>query len=110
MRREPLLILSILLSTLASGQVSFPERYYVFISKARDCRQKNQYLVSGLTYDSAFRAAGDRGRAADLYDAACSWALGGDIDQAFADLYLSGRQGKWARSEVAAKDDDLVSL
>jgi hypothetical protein len=110
MRRAPLLLLSILLCVLALGQAPFPERYYTFISKARDCRQKDKYLVSGRSYDSAFLAAGGRGRAADFYDAACSWALGGDIDQAFADLYLAVRRGKWARPEEATKDDDLKSL
>ncbi len=110
MRRAPLLLISILLCTLALGQAPFPERYYVFISKARNCRQQNQYLVSGQYYDSAFRSAEGRGRAADFYDAACAWALGGDIDQAFADLYLAVRRAKWARPEEAAKDDDLASL
>jgi hypothetical protein len=110
MRCALFLLFSILLCTLAFGQGAFPERYYTFISKARDCRQKNQYLVSGMNYDSAFQAAGGRGRAADFYDAACSWALGGDIDQAFADLYLSVRQGKWATPEGAATDNDLQSL
>jgi hypothetical protein len=110
MRRARLVLLSILLWNLAFGQATFSGSYYSFISKARDCRQKNQYLLSGLAYDSAFQAAGGRGRAADLYDAACSWALGGDIDRAFSDLYLAVRLGKLARPEAAAKDDDLLSL
>jgi hypothetical protein len=110
MRRARLVLLSILLWNLAFGQATFTGSYYGFISKARDYRQKNQYLLSGLAYDSAFQAAGGRGRAADLYDAACSWALGGDIDRAFSDLYLAVRLGKLARPEAAAKDDDLLSL
>ncbi len=110
MRRAQLVLLSILLWNLAFGQATFSGSYYGFISKARDYRQKNQYLLSGLAYDSAFQAAGGRGRAADLYDAACSWALGGDMDRAFSDLYLAVRLGKLARPEAAAKDDDLLSL
>ena len=95
---------------LAFGQAAFPERYYAYVGKARDCRRNNQYLVSGLSYDSAFQVAGGRGRAGNLYDAACSWALGGDVDQAFAELYLAVRQGHWARPEEAAKDNDLAAL
>jgi hypothetical protein len=110
MRRAQLVLLSILLWNLAFGQATFSGSYYGFISKARDYRQKNQYLLSGLAYDSAFQAAGGRGRAADLYDAACSWALGGDRDRAFSDLYFAVRLGKLARPEAAAKDDDLLSL
>jgi hypothetical protein len=110
MRRAQLLLPSILFCTLAFGQATFPGSYYAFISKARDYRQNNQYLLSGLTYDSAFRTAGGRGRAADLYDAACSWALGGDVDRAFADLYVAVRKEKLARPEEAAKDSDLGSL
>jgi hypothetical protein len=110
MRKGTLLLLSVLFWALTFGQATFPERYYTHISKARDCRQKNQYLLSGMSYDSAFQAVGGRGRALDFYDAACSWALGGEIDQAFADLYFAVRLGKWARPEEAAKDDDLASL
>jgi hypothetical protein len=110
MRRARLLLPSIVICTLAFGQATFPGSYYAFISKARDYRQNNQYLLSGLTYDSAFRTAGGRGRVADLYDAACSWALGGDVDRAFADLYFAVRREKLARPEEAAKDSDLGSL
>lgn len=110
MRKGTLLLLSILSCALASGQATFPERYYSFIGKARDCRRNNEYLVSGLSYDSAFQAAGGHGRAGDFYDAACSWALGGDIDRAYAELYLAVRQGHWARPEEAAKDTDLTTL
>jgi hypothetical protein len=110
MRHAQFLLLSMLVCTLAFGQVTFPGDYYAFISKARDYRQKDRYLLSGRAYDSAFHVAGGRGRAADLYDAACSWALGGEIDQAFADLYLAVRQGMLARPEGAAKDSDLAAL
>jgi hypothetical protein len=110
MRRAQFLLLSILLWNLAFGQAAFTGRYYPFIGKAREYRQKSQYLQSGLAYDSAFREAGGRGRPADLYDAACSWALGGDVDRAFFDLYLAVRQGRLAKLEEAAKDSDLEVL
>jgi hypothetical protein len=112
MRKGTLLLLPILLNipVFGQGQPSFPEQYYAYISKARDTRQNAQYRLSGLAYDSAFQSAGGRGRSADLYNAACSWALARDTEHAFADLNLAVRQGKWARPEEAANDKDLASL
>jgi hypothetical protein len=112
MKRSSLLLLSICFCYLSDGQSpsALGERYYIFISKASECRIKKEYHSAGLAYDSAFSAAGGHGRPGDLYNAACSWALAGYPDPAFTDLYLAVRQGKWAQPEVAMKDADLTSL
>lgn len=86
------------------------DRYYTFIAKASGLRIRKDYRASGLAYDSAFRVVEGRGRPGDMYNAACSWALAGDADRAFNDLYLAVRQGKWAEPESAVKDADLTSL
>lgn len=112
MKKATLSFLSILLSGLVIGQTSTPfsARYYSFIGKARSYRQLNSFSASGQAYDSAFSTAGGQGRPGDLYQAACSWALAGRTENAFADLYRAVRQGKWAQPEVAAKDEDLTTL
>ncbi|HET6253504.1 MAG TPA: DUF6624 domain-containing protein [Puia sp.] len=116
MRKSPLLIfsflLSILFSTLTSArsQPPYSGQYFGYIAKARGYRSQTQYRLSGLYYDSAFQSAGGHGRPADLYDAACAWALAHDTEHAFTDLYQAVRQGKWARPEEAAKDEDLTTL
>lgn len=112
MKRGPVFFLSLCICGFAAAQSpsALGDRYYIFISKASGQRVRNDYRGSGLAYDSAFKAVGGHGRPADMYNAACSWALAGDLDHAFADLYLAVRQGKWAEPESATKDPDLTGL
>ena len=104
--------LLILLShfVICQGLSSFNERYYYYISHARTFREGKDFHASALSYDSAFGVADGRGRPQDFYDAACSRALAGDVDNAFFYLEKAARQGKWARPVETARDKDLASL
>jgi hypothetical protein len=99
-------------SFVATGQspASFNEKYFYFISHARNFREAKDYRASALSYDSAFQAMGGRGRSQDFYDAACSRALAGDVDSAFLYLEKAAREGKWARPDETARDKDLTGL
>lgn len=112
MKGAPLFLLFCLSAGLAAGQTgaTYNSRYYSFISRGRELRAAKDYIGSGRMLDSAFQSAGWQGRTHDLYDAACSWALAGVVDQAFIDLYRAVRQGKYADPEEAEKDSDLVAL
>lgn len=93
-----------------NGPAPFGVHYYLYISKGRSLRNEKAYRASGQAYDSAFQSAGWRGRSGDLYDAACSWALAGAVDEAYNDLYRAVRGGRYGSPDKAANDSDLVAL
>jgi hypothetical protein len=98
--------------SIAFGQSDshFNERYFYFISHARYLDIEKSYNASAKEYDSAFREAGGHGRPNDFYDAACSWALAGNPDNAFFYLDRAAREGKWSDLDAANNDKDLLNL
>src|SRR6185437_10488605 len=112
MKGASLFLLFCLAAGLAAGQpgATYSPRYYSFISRGRELRTARDYIGSGRMFDSGFQSAGWQGRPRDFYDAGCSWALAGVVDQAYIDLYRAVRQGKYAHPEEAEKDSDLVAL
>src|SRR6185312_795845 len=112
MKGASLFLLFCLAAGLAAGQpgATYSPRYYSFISRGRELRTAKDYIGSGRMFDSGFQSAGWQGRPRDFYDAGCSWALAGVVDQAYIDLYRAVRQGKYAHPEEAEKDSDLVAL
>jgi hypothetical protein len=78
-----LLLLLLVCQGLLLGQAPeymtapFNAKYYSYVSEGRSFRLAKEYRASALAYDSAFQSANWRGRAADFYGAASSWALAG---------------------------------
>lgn len=77
------------------------------INKAGSLYETENYLESGKTYEIAFEF--QDGSASNYYDAACSWALGGDTDNAIGNLNLAAEKG-WKNKGWMLKDKDLYSL
>jgi hypothetical protein len=96
--------------TIGQSHPSFTERYLYIIGRAQYFDAEKSYNASAKAYDSAFRESGGHGRPADFYDAACSWALAGNPDNAFFYLDKAAREGKWSEPDYAGKDKDLLSL
>ena len=100
-----LAVIAIVSWSMAIGQVHppFNERYLYFISHAQYLDEQKAYMTSATAYDSAFREMGGNGRPRDFYDAACSWALAGNADNAFFYLDKAAREGNCPTRTPLAK-------
>jgi len=85
MRAALFLILSFS-PALLHAQV-WPEKYMVGIATADSLYDKKEFLASALHYSRAFKSNSWKGRGEDRYNAACSWALAGNVDSAFVQLH-----------------------
>jgi hypothetical protein len=105
----PLLFLCCInLATFSIGQVSSPD-YFYFIKKADSLYETNDFKNSALNYSLAFKTNNWNGRTTDRYNAACSWALAGNADSAFSQLYRITKT-YYSYYNHIIEDNDLVSL
>lgn len=102
----------ILLSFFTSGQNKFKpnEEYTRHSSRALSFYESKKYLQSALSYDSLFKLSKGQGLKSDKYNAACSWALAGDIEKAFFYLNETVIVEKWENLSHMLSDPDLKSL
>ncbi|WP_162427751.1 DUF6624 domain-containing protein [Pontibacter pudoricolor] len=69
--------------------------------------EAKEYKASAELYDKLLKSG--KGSSSDHYNAACSWALAGNKDKAFAHLNKSIEKG-WANINHLKSDSDLSSL
>jgi hypothetical protein len=87
-----------------------PDAAYIKMSsRAYILYEQKAYMQSALTYDTLFRLNGGKGSRNDMYNAACSWALAGNADKAFAYLQQAVTY-KWHHLDHTLADSDLNSL
>ncbi len=110
MKRYTFLILFLVIDLydLHAQQASSP--YLALVAKADALYEAKDYKGSALKYSEAFASNKGMGRVDDRYNAACSWALAGEADSAFANLDRIVHNGKYANYEHVIKDTDLKSL
>lgn len=87
MQKINFIIILLLLLRLASGQI-IPSSYYTLVTKADSLYEKKDFSNSALTYHSAFRILGNKGKIIDRYNAAKAWANNNNKDSAFYNLDL----------------------
>jgi len=80
------------------------------IKKAWDLYNQKDYINSAKTYSLAFALNGGKGTQDDRYNAACSWALAGNIDSAFQYLYGAAEKNSYENIAHIIADSDLNSL
>jgi len=102
----------ILLSFFTSGQNKFKpnEEYTKRSSRALGFYENKNYLQSALSYDSLFKLNKEQGLRSDKYNAACSWALAGNIEKAFFYLNKAVIVDKWENLSHILSDPDLNTL
>ena len=83
------------------------QTYSDLIKIAKESYHNKGYLKSAENYEKAFEQKEGRNR--DYYDAACSWALDGNVENAFKNLNLAIDKG-WLHLEHTKTDPDLESL
>lgn len=103
-----LLTAFLLLSLISEAQSDDP--YKQWVSKGSDLYSAKQYKESAEAYSKAFAALGGKGYTNDRYDAACSWALAGNIDSAFINLERIASKGNFTNYSHMTTDSDLNSL
>lgn len=101
-----------LLPVIVFGQNKFKpdEKYTKFSSKAYSLYGEKKYLQSALSYDTLFKLYKGQGLRSDRYNAACSWALAGNIEKAFLYLNKAVVVDKWSNLSHILSDSDLSSL
>jgi len=90
-------------------------KYYQLIEEASQLYDSNEYLKSGQKYSEAFLALEnkrmmDRGMMYERYTAACSWALAGETDSSFIQLFIIAKDDKFKGYNYILADTDLNSL
>lgn len=101
MKHLMLLLLSFLTFQLSA------QTYQELIKKANTLYQEEAYKASGEQFDAAFKM--QEGSASDYYNAACSWALAADKEQAMLYMNKSVEKG-WKKVKWMQQDKDLKSL
>ncbi|MGZ5134949.1 MAG: DUF6624 domain-containing protein [Flavitalea sp.] len=106
------LISLVLLHFFSSGQNTFSpnEKYIKHSSRAFSLYEKKEYLKSALSYDSLFKINKGQGLMIDRYNAACSWALAGNVEKAYYYLDKVVIADKFINLSHILSDSDLVPL
>lgn len=101
-----------LLTIVAFGQNKFKpnEKYSKHSSRAYSFYEEKKYLQSALSYDTLFKLNKGQGLRSDKYNAACSWALAGNIQKAFFYLNKAVVVDKWINLSHILSDSDLNTL
>lgn len=98
----------VLLSCTAFAQDQ--QKYAELVQQAFKYYEGKEYLKSGQAYAAAFVALGHRGMVNDRYNAACSWALAGQVDSAFAQLFKIAKNAGYTNLGHMTTDTDLDIL
>lgn len=85
-------------------------KYKELVQEAERLYQNKEYLESGQKYSEAFAAWGNKGYVTDRYNAACSYALAGQTDSAFVQLFKIAEKGNYTNIGHLTSDTDLNSL
>lgn len=85
-------------------------RYEALVKEAYTLYEKKEYKASAVRYSAAFEALGWKGYPNDRYNAACSWALAGEPDSAFFNLYRIAEKMDYSNLPHITTDVDLNGL
>jgi hypothetical protein len=98
----------LLFSTPFFAQTS--EKYNALIKEAWKLYQTNTYLASAQKYAEAFASNDQTAKSSDRYNAACSWAMAGDKETAFEQLFKIARESNYTQYDHFTVDSDLNLL
>ncbi|GAA4311823.1 hypothetical protein GCM10023115_32360 [Pontixanthobacter gangjinensis] len=86
------------------------KEYHSLIGEAWELYQSQDYEESAETYMEAFSETDSKARTTDRYNAACSWALAGNVDNSFVQLFKVAEEGNYTNLEHISTDPDLDIL
>lgn len=86
------------------------DKYFRLIEEARNLYENKDYFNSGVKYSEAFICVREKAQLDDRYNAACSWALAGELDSSFVELLFISDKSNFKNLEQIITDDDLKDL
>ncbi|HCS20256.1 MAG TPA: hypothetical protein DIW47_06790 [Bacteroidetes bacterium] len=86
------------------------QKYAELVEEAKVLYHQKEYLKSGQKYAEAFVALDNKGLVTDRYNAACSWALAGERDSAFVQLFKIAQNADYSDLKHLISDSELDSL
>jgi hypothetical protein len=102
--RSALVILFIL---VAGARVAMADTFEAHAARGDSLYEAAAFAAAAREYESAFDIG--TGRTLEIYNAACSWALAGEPERAFAALDRAAEAG-YADPDFLTRDPDLVTL
>jgi len=108
MARTIITLLALLVG--GNGFAQDAARYQALVKEAYSLYEKKEYKASAGRYSAAFEELGWKGQANDRHNAACSWALAGQPDSAFFNLYRIAEKMDYSNLPHITTDSDLNSL
>ena len=103
-------MLAACLLLIVSAHAQVTDGYTTNVAKGWELYNKKDYINSAKTYSLAFALNGGKGTATDRYNAACSWALAGNADSAFAYLLAAADKNSYDNYSHIIGDTDLDGL
>ena len=101
----------ILISSVCLGQnIPIANSYSGIIKIADSLFKGKEYLKAATKYSEAFEKNRNKGMVKDRYSSACCWALLGNSDSAFSQLYRIAVQGKYANHDEVSYETKFSSL
>jgi hypothetical protein len=107
--KKTLLFFFTLCVSVVQGQHP-PVTYFHFVSIADSLQRVKNYKEAAQTYNAAFAAFKGKGFVNDRYKAACAYALTGNIDSAYYNLFRIANKGGWSEYDFLVTDADLFTL
>ena len=86
------------------------QKYNQLVAEAEQLYDSSEYLKSGQKYSEAFISLGNKGAMDDRYNAACSWALAGETDSSFVQLFRIATKLNFSEYDYLLDDTDLNPL
>lgn len=87
-----------------------PDEYTKKVAAADSLYFAHNYVASSRSFSEAFRANGWKAFNTDRYNAACNWALAGNVDSALYHLEYLERVSGYKNYQHITSDEDLKSL
>ena len=108
--KKTLAIFFIFLSSYCFTQTKAPKEYLDLIHRAESFFLEKKFQASALAYSAAFKKGKYKIYSFDFYNAGCAWALSGNSDSAFVNLYRIVNPGVYTDYTHITNDFDLISL
>ena len=109
MKRSYILIAAFFcFAQLAAAQTS--GKYFEYVDQAKNCYDKKEYKKAATSYANAFKLNAGKAYCDDRYNAARSWALAGNKDSAFVQLFKVATLYDYTNYSQISTDQSLSSL
>ena len=100
--------IALLIFNVSIGQLN--SKYYNFIKKAENLYELKIYQKSADKYQRAFKSSNGKAHSKDVFNAACSLTLSGDIELAFQHLFRLANQFNYKKYKKLMADENLKLL